>query len=204
MRLTRVEEVGELQSALLLREQVVRVSVASVDGFDGSWESETDVHQYRALTDPGPPLRLFAEPLTNGVCSGVRNRCASTSGERTLDQASGLTLASSIRARPLATTAVDATISAVPTVPLGFPFKLDDQELDEAISEMLEPGNWPGFDNFANLLPELKLALVASGLRERQQRDQAASDVRALRVAYATLAISVIAIVVAVVTSLSV
>jgi hypothetical protein len=91
----------------------------------------------------------------------------------------------------------------VPGVPIGFPFELDDEKLDQAITEMLEPANWPGFDNFAKLGPELKLALLAAGLRERQQRDQAESAARALRVAYATLAVSLVVLVVAVITSLT-
>lgn len=68
---------------------------------------------------------------------------------------------------------------------------------------MLRPENWPGFDNFAALLPELKLALVASGLQERQRREQSASSTRALRVAYATLAMSLMAVVVAVIVALT-
>jgi len=51
----------------------------------------------------------------------------------------------------------------VPDVPIGFPFKLDDEQLDRAIADMLEPGNWPGFDDFAKLGPHLKPALLAAG-----------------------------------------
>jgi hypothetical protein len=55
----------------------------------------------------------------------------------------------------------------VPGVPIGFPFELEDEQLDRAIADMLEPANWPGFDNFAKLGPELKLALLGAGLKER-------------------------------------
>ena len=68
---------------------------------------------------------------------------------------------------------------------------------------MLEPANWPGFDDFAKLAPELKLALLGAGVRERQQRDQAKSAAGALRVAYATVAASLVALVVAVITSVT-
>jgi hypothetical protein len=68
---------------------------------------------------------------------------------------------------------------------------------------MLEPGNWPGFEDFAKLPPELKLALLGAGLRERQQREQARAAAQALRVAYATLATSLVALVVAVITSVA-
>jgi hypothetical protein len=69
-----------------------------------------------------------------------------------------------------------------------------------AIAEMLEPANWSGFDNCVKLAPELKLALPGAGLRERQQRDQAQSAARVLRVAYSTLAVWLVAFVVAVIT----
>jgi len=92
---------------------------------------------------------------------------------------------------------------AVPSVPIGFPFDLDDEQLDQAIAEMLKPANWPGFENFANLGPELKIALLGSGLRERQQREQAKAAARALRVAYATLAASIVALVIALISTLS-
>jgi hypothetical protein len=92
---------------------------------------------------------------------------------------------------------------AVAAVPIGFPFALEDDELDKAISEMLEAANWPGFDNFGRLLPELKLALLTAGLRERQARREAASAEKALRVAYATLAVSIVALVIAVIASLT-
>jgi hypothetical protein len=65
---------------------------------------------------------------------------------------------------------------------------------------MLEPANWSGFDNCVKLAPELKLALPGAGLRERQQRDQAQSAARVLRVAYSTLAVWLVAFVVAVIT----
>ena len=83
----------------------------------------------------------------------------------------------------------------------GFPFELEDEQLDRGIADKLEPANWPGFDNFAKLAPELKLALLGAGLRERQQRHQAKSAARALRVAYAIVAVSLVALVVAVITS---
>jgi len=75
---------------------------------------------------------------------------------------------------------------------IGFPFELEDEQLDKAIRDMLEPANWPGFENFAHLLPELKLALLAAGLREQQRREQAASAARALRPTYAILAVSMV------------
>jgi hypothetical protein len=93
--------------------------------------------------------------------------------------------------------------SGVTQVPVGFPFKLDDDELERAISEMLERDNWPGFENFGALLPELKLALVAAGLRELAQRDQARSDRRVLQGTYAILAVSVIALIVSVIAVLT-
>jgi hypothetical protein len=91
----------------------------------------------------------------------------------------------------------------VPGVPIGFPFELEDEQLDRGIADMLEPANWPGFDDFAKLAPELKLALLGAGVRERQQRDQAKSAAGALRVAYATVAASLVALVVAVITSVT-
>jgi hypothetical protein len=91
----------------------------------------------------------------------------------------------------------------VPGVPIGFPFELDNDQLDRAITDMLEPANWPGFDNFAKLGPELKLSLLGAGLRERQQRQQAEAAARALRVAYATLAASVVALIVALISTLT-
>ena len=87
--------------------------------------------------------------------------------------------------------------------PTGFPFELDDRELDKAIAQMLEPENWPGFDDFGRLLPELKLQLLSAGLRERQRREQAASTKRALRVAYATLAVSGLAVALGVIAALT-
>jgi len=94
-------------------------------------------------------------------------------------------------------------LGRVPGVPIGFPFNLDDEQLDQAIAEMLEPAHWPGFDDFAKLGPELKVALLDAGLRERQQREQAAAAARTLRVAYATLASSVVALVVALIATLA-
>jgi hypothetical protein len=88
----------------------------------------------------------------------------------------------------------------MPSVPVGFPFQLEDEQLDAAIREMLDPQNWPGFDDFAHLLPELKIALLAAGLQERQRREQAASAQRALLAAYAILAVSVVTLIVAVIT----
>jgi len=58
----------------------------------------------------------------------------------------------------------------VPSVPIGFPFKLDDEQLDQAIAGMLEPANWPGFENFANLGPELKIALSVRAERTATAR----------------------------------
>jgi len=91
----------------------------------------------------------------------------------------------------------------MPPIPLGFPFRLDDEQLDQAIEEMLEPANWPGFEDFARLLPELKLALIAAGFRERQRRDQAASATQALRAAYAILGVSIVTLIVAVLTAVT-
>lgn len=88
----------------------------------------------------------------------------------------------------------------MPSVPVGFPFQLDDEPLDRAIREMLEPENWPGFDDFSALVPELKVALLAAGLREQQRRDQAVSNARALQATWAILAVSIVTLVVAVVT----
>ena len=88
----------------------------------------------------------------------------------------------------------------MPAVPVGFPFQLDDEQIDKTIQEMLGPENWPGFDDFGALLPELKVALLAAGLRERQRREQAASAARALQVTWAILAVSIVTLIVAVVT----
>jgi hypothetical protein len=84
-------------------------------------------------------------------------------------------------------------------VPIGFPFALNNEQLDGAIAEMLEQANWPGFDDFGSLSPELKVALVGAGLQERQQREQAEAARRVLRVAYATLGASIVALIVAVI-----
>jgi hypothetical protein len=94
----------------------------------------------------------------------------------------------------------DRPVAGVPT---GFPFELDDEALDQALAGMLEPANWPGFDDFGRLLPELKLALLAGGLSERRAREQAASSEKALRVAYLTLAVSLVAVVVAVIAAVT-
>ena len=105
----------------------------------------------------------------------------------------------------------------MPGVPIGYPFQLDDGQLDKAINDMLDKANWPGFDNFAALLPELKLALVANGLSERQRREQAAaaadelrvvreqaaSAKTALRATYAILAVSAVALIITVVSALT-
>ena len=96
-----------------------------------------------------------------------------------------------------------ANVAGMPGVPIGFPFKLDDEELDRAIAEMLQPANWPGFDDFAKLGPELKIALLGAGLRERQKREQAQAAERAIRFAFATLAASVVALVVALISTLT-
>jgi hypothetical protein len=88
----------------------------------------------------------------------------------------------------------------MPSVPVGFPFQLDNEQLDDAIREMLEPENWPGFDNFALLLPELKIALLDAGLREQQRREQARSASRVLLATYAILAVSIVTLAVAVLT----
>lgn len=84
-------------------------------------------------------------------------------------------------------------------VPIGFPFKLDDDNLERAIAETLEPANWHGFDNFTELPLALKVEMVAAGLHEQERREQARSASRALRAAYATLATSIIALLVAVI-----
>ena len=85
-------------------------------------------------------------------------------------------------------------------VPVGFPFQLDGRQLDDAIREMFEPENWPGFDNFALLLPELKIALLDAGLREQARREQLVSAARVLQVTYAILAVSIVTLIVAVLT----
>ena len=90
---------------------------------------------------------------------------------------------------------------AMPSIPIGFPFLLDNEQLDEAIREMLKPLNWPGFEDFAQLLPELKVALVDAGLREQERREQATAAARVLRVTYALLAVSIVALIVAVITA---
>jgi hypothetical protein len=87
----------------------------------------------------------------------------------------------------------------MPAVPEGYPFQLSDPQLEEALRGMLDPGCWPGFDDFSRLLPELKLALLAAGLQERARREMALSATRALRVAYCALAVSLATLVVSVV-----
>jgi hypothetical protein len=89
------------------------------------------------------------------------------------------------------------------SVPIGYPFQLDDGQLEQAIDDMLDKSNWPGFENFAGLHPDLKLALVANGLSERQRREQAASAATALRVTYVTLAVSILAVIISVITALT-
>jgi hypothetical protein len=91
----------------------------------------------------------------------------------------------------------------VTAVPEGFPFRLTDEELEHVLDEMAEPANWPGFDDFRLLLPELKLALLASGLRERDRREGAASAARALFVAWAALAVAAVTLVASVVIALA-
>jgi hypothetical protein len=90
----------------------------------------------------------------------------------------------------------------VSRVPSAF-LELDDEQLDRAIAEMLESANWPGFDNFAQLPPELKIELVAAGVRERERRTQAVSAARVLRIAYSTLAASIVALIVAVIAAVT-
>jgi hypothetical protein len=51
----------------------------------------------------------------------------------------------------------------VPGVPIGVPFEPADEQLDQAIAEMLEPANWPGFDDFVKLAPELNSPDPAPG-----------------------------------------
>jgi hypothetical protein len=86
----------------------------------------------------------------------------------------------------------------VAPVPVGFPFELQDLELKRALSEMLQGQNWPGFDEFSRLLPELKLQLVASGLQELQRRDNAKTAARSLLVACTALVVSIAPLAVAV------
>ena len=93
--------------------------------------------------------------------------------------------------------------SDMPAVPIGYPFQLDGGQLAKAIDDMLDKANWPGFDNFAGLQPDLKLALVANGLSERQRREQAAAAATALRLTYVTLAVSIIAVIISVITALT-
>ena len=91
----------------------------------------------------------------------------------------------------------------MPAVPIGYPFQLDGGQLAKAIDDMLDKANWPGFDNFAGLQPDLKLALVANGFSERQRREQAAAAATALRLTYVTLAVSIIAVIISVITALT-
>ena len=78
----------------------------------------------------------------------------------------------------------------MPPVPRGYPFDLTDDELRTTLSSMMDPGSWPGFDDFGRLLPELKLELLRAGIEERSRRERLSSDVKALRVAYAALVVS--------------
>ena len=49
------------------------------------------------------------------------------------------------------TTEAHATISALCRADRLFPFQLDDEQLDQAIAEMLEPTSGPGFDDHAGV-----------------------------------------------------
>jgi hypothetical protein len=80
----------------------------------------------------------------------------------------------------------------VPPVPQGFPFRLTDAELEQALGEMGNVGARPGYDDFDRLLPELKSALLVAGLTERQRRDLAASANQTITVARLTLAIAIV------------
>jgi hypothetical protein len=95
-------------------------------------------------------------------------------------------------------------------VPEGYPFRLDDDELEETLDGMMDPSSWPGFDNFSRLLPELKTALLLAGLQEHSRREtaelrlltQEASE-STIRMAKRSLAVAYAALVVALVTSVA-
>ena len=87
----------------------------------------------------------------------------------------------------------------MPPVPRGFPFRLTNSELDQALREMGNVGAWPGYDDFDRLLPELKSALLMAGLTERQRRDAAASATQTLMVAKITLAVVIVTLVASIV-----
>jgi hypothetical protein len=91
------------------------------------------------------------------------------------------------------------TIRPVPgeQLPSGFPYELDDAALAETLAWMMREDQWPGFygDSFQRLRPELKLALLASGFRERERRSEANETRFSLRLAQYTLAVSIVALI---------
>jgi hypothetical protein len=99
----------------------------------------------------------------------------------------------------------------MPAIPDGYPFTLNDQDLDDALETMLgDLGSWP---RFSTLLPELKLMIIAAGIQERTRREteelrrvaRDAADIarrtstRALWISLAALAVALVTLVVAIV-----
>jgi hypothetical protein len=82
-------------------------------------------------------------------------------------------------------------------LPVGFPYELDDKTLADALAWMTAEEHWPGFygDPFARLLPELKLAILTAGFRERERRAEATEQKTTLRLAQYTLAVSIVALI---------
>jgi hypothetical protein len=90
-------------------------------------------------------------------------------------------------------------------VPTGYPFYMDDAELEVAIDRMIKTDRpWVSFDT---LLPELQLGIIAADLQEQiASRDAAAADIhggsnaRVDRVARQSLFIAKVALWIAAVT----
>jgi hypothetical protein len=85
-------------------------------------------------------------------------------------------------------------------LPEGFPYKLTDAELDDAVDGMMARENWPGFhdDPFALLLPELKQQATAAGFAEKARR-AADKEARITLSVAKWLAVAVVALVVSLV-----
>ena len=80
-------------------------------------------------------------------------------------------------------------------LPDGFPHKLTDDELDEALDSLLVAVRTRYGDAVGGWLPELQLALVTAALNEHTRRELD----RGSRIAFASLLVGGLALVVAVV-----
>lgn len=82
-------------------------------------------------------------------------------------------------------------------VPDGYPFQLNDAELDAVLRDMLTA--IPGFDKYGALRPELKLQLILIGFEERARRNADRFARQSLKVALIALAVAVISLIVSIV-----